>query len=321
LATAKTKQPNKALAVDLEAVRQAAAALRRGGLVVFPTETVYGLGANALDPEAVERIYRVKGRPATSPLIVHVASVEGAREVVAEWPEKAARLAERFWPGPLTLVLPKKPIVADIVTAGLATVGVRMPDHAVALALIREAGVPVAAPSANRFTQLSPTRVSHLPDSVRAAADWVLDAGPAPLGIESTVVSLAASPPQLLRPGMISKAELEAVIGHVELAGRIENAHPAPGMHPKHYAPATPLILVTEGKLPRSGRGAYLWLRQPAPAARLVRMPPEPAAYAALLYATLHELDREGYDWIAVERPPETVEWAAIADRLQRAAA
>lgn len=295
--------------------------LRRGGLVIFPTETVYGLGANALDPEAVGRIYRVKGRPATSPLIVHVASVEGARRMVSEWPEKAAVLAARFWPGPLTLVLPKRPVVADIVTAGLPTVGVRMPGHPVALALIEEAGVPVAAPSANRFTELSPTRVSHLPESVRTAADWVLDAGPAPLGIESTVVSLAVHPPQLLRPGMISKADLEAVIGPVELAGRIEHAHPAPGMHQKHYAPKTPLILVRDGKLPPWGRGAYVWLLQPAPASRLVRMPLEPARYAAVLYATLHELDREGYDWIAVESPPETEEWAGIADRLQRAAA
>lgn len=302
-------------------MRGAAAALRQGRLVVFPTETVYGLGANALDPEAVARIYRVKGRPATSPVIVHVASVEGARQIVADWPEKAGLLAAHFWPGPLTLVLPKRPVVPDVVTAGLPTVGVRMPDHPVALALIQEAGVPVAAPSANRFTELSPTRVSHLPESVRTAADWVLDAGPAPLGIESTVVSLAAHPPQLLRPGMISKADLEAVIGPVEPAGRIENAHPAPGMHKKHYAPRTPLILVRDGKLPHRGRGAYVWLRQPAPASRLVQMPLEPARYAAMLYATLHELDREGYDWIAVERPPETVEWAGIADRLQRAAA
>lgn len=196
-----------------------------------------------------------------------------------------------------------------------------MPDHPVALALIREAGVPVAAPSANRFTELSPTRVGHLPDSVTAAAEWVLDAGPAPLGIESTVVSLAADPPQLLRPGMISQADLEAVIGPVAPAGPVGNAHPAPGMHSKHYAPRTRLVLVSDGRLPETGRGAYLWLRHPAPAARLVRMPPEPARYAARLYATLHELDREGYDWIAVERPPQTAAWAGIADRLERAAA
>jgi L-threonylcarbamoyladenylate synthase len=321
LATARTNRANSAAAIDWEAIKAAAAKLRLGGLVVFPTETVYGLGANALDPAAVARIYRVKGRPATSPLIVHVASVEGAGAVVAEWPAKAAELAERFWPGPLTLVLPKRPAIPEIVTAGLPTVGVRMPDHPVALALIGEAGVPVAAPSANRFSELSPTRVGHLPEAVRAAADWVLDAGPAPLGIESTVVSLAADPPQLLRPGLISKADLEAVIGPVQPAGRIENAHPAPGMHKRHYAPRTRLVLVSRGQLPETGRGAYLWLQHPAPAGRLVQMPPEPARYAAVLYATLHELDREGYDWIAVERPPDTVEWAGIADRLERAAA
>jgi L-threonylcarbamoyladenylate synthase len=305
--------------VDPEALREAADRLRAGGLVVFPTETVYGLGANALDAEAVAKIYRVKGRPATSPLIVHVASAEEAREIVAEWPQMAERLAARFWPGPLTLVLPKHPVIPAIVTAGLATVGVRIPGHPVALALIREAGVPVAAPSANRFTELSPTRTGHLPESVRAAADCVLDAGPAPVGIESTVLSLAADPPELLRPGMISRADLEAVIGPVRLAGRIENTHPAPGMHKKHYSPATRLVLVAGGRLPAAGRGAYLWLRHPATAAQAIAMPGDPARYGAALYAVLHELDREGYDWIAVEQPPDTPEWAGISDRLERA--
>ena len=305
--------------VDPEALREAADRLRTGGLVVFPTETVYGLGANALDAEAVAKIYRVKGRPATSPLIVHVASVEEAREIAAEWPQMAERLAARFWPGPLTLVLLKRPAIPAIVTAGLATVGVRIPDHPMALALIREAGVPVAAPSANRFTELSPTRTGHLPESVRAAADCVLDAGPAPVGIESTVLSLVADPPELLRPGMISRAEIEAVIGPVRLAGRIENSHPAPGMHKKHYSPATRLVLVAGGRLPAAGRGAYLWLRHPATAARAIAMPGDPGGYGAALYAMLHELDREGYDWIAVERPPDAPEWAGISDRLERA--
>ncbi len=288
--------------------------------MIFPTETVYGLGANALDATAVAKIYRIKGRPSTSPLIVHVASVEAAQAIVQEWPESASRLAARFWPGPLTLVLRKRAIVPDIVTAGLDTVGVRMPDHPLALELIRQAGVPVAAPSANRFTELSPTRVEHLPESVRQAADLILDGGPSPVGIESTVLSLAADPPQLLRPGMISRAELEALVGPVAPAGRIENAHPAPGMHRKHYSPATPLVLVSEGRLPQAGRGAYVWMAWPAPAARTFAMPSDPAGYAARLYEVLHELDREGYDWIAVERPPATPEWAAIIDRLERAA-
>lgn len=305
---------------DFEAIRAAAERLRAGGLVIFPTETVYGLGANALDAGAVARIYQVKGRPSTSPLIVHVASVEGAQALVEEWPEAASRLAARFWPGPLTLVLPKRPVVPDIVTAGLATVGVRMPDHPVALELIRQAGVPVAAPSANRFTELSPTRVEHLPETVRLAADFILDGGPSPVGIESTVLSLAADPPRLLRPGMISRPELEGLVGPVAPAGRLENAHPAPGMHRRHYSPATPLVLVSEGRLPERGRGAYVWMARPAAAARLVGMPADPAEYAARLYDVLHELDREGYDWIAVERPPVSAEWAAIADRLERAA-
>jgi L-threonylcarbamoyladenylate synthase len=314
----KSRQSNRR--ADPEAICKAAERLRAGGLVIFPTETVYGLGANALDAEAVAKIYRVKGRPSTSPLIVHVAALEQAQSIVAHWPESAHRLALRFWPGPLTLVLRKRPIVPDIVTAGLATVGVRMPDHPVALELIRRAGVPVAAPSANRFTELSPTRVEHLPESVRRAADAILDGGPSPVGIESTVLSLAADPPQLLRPGMISRTELEAIVGPVAPAGRIEKAHPAPGMHRKHYAPATRLVLVSGSDLPATGRGAYLWLTRPAPAARVVAMPSNPADYAARLYDVLHELDREGYDWIAVERPPAAVEWAAILDRLERAA-
>lgn len=305
---------------DPEAIRAAAERLRAGGLVIFPTETVYGLGANALDATAVAKIYRIKGRPSTSPLIVHVASVEAAQAIVEEWPESASRLAARFWPGPLTLVLRKRAIVPDIVTAGLLTVAVRMPDHPVALELLRQAGVPVAAPSANRFTELSPTRVEHLPESVRQAADFILDGGPSPVGIESAVLSLATDPPQLLRPGMIGRAELEAVVGPVAPAGRIENAHPAPGMHRKHYSPATPLVLVKEGRLPKAGRGAYVWMAWPARAARTIAMPSDPAGYAARLYDVLHELDREGYDWIAVERPPATPEWAAIIDRLERAA-
>jgi L-threonylcarbamoyladenylate synthase len=319
LETARKRRLNKPGA-DPEAIRAAAERLRSGGLVIFPTETVYGLGANALDPSAVARIYKVKGRPSTSPLIVHVASVEQAQSLVEDWPESASRLAECFWPGPLTLVLRKRSVIPDIVTAGLPTVGVRMPDHPVALELIRQAGVPVAAPSANRFTELSPTRVEHLPESVRQAAEVILDGGPSPVGIESTVLSLAADPPQLLRPGMISRAELEALVGPVAPAGRIENAHPAPGMHRKHYSPVTPLVLVSEGRLPEPGLGAYVWMSRPAPAARLVAMPADPVEYAARLYDVLHELDREGYDWIAVEQPPATGEWAAITDRLERAA-
>jgi L-threonylcarbamoyladenylate synthase len=298
--------------------------IREGRLVAFPTETVYGLGANALDATAVERIYQAKGRPSTSPVIVHVDSAEMARRLVVEWPPQAEALAGRYWPGPLTLVLPKQPHVPDIVTAGLPTVGLRVPAHPVALALIREAGVPIAAPSANRFTKLSPTAPEHVRESLGDRLELVLDGGPTSVGIESTVLSLAAEPPRLLRPGMISQKEIEAVIGPVEVAGRLENGgrspHVSPGMHPRHYSPLTPLLLVDGGSLPSDGRGVYLWRTQRVRAAECVAMPPEPAAYAAVLYETLHREDAKGWDWIAVEKPPAGPEWAGILDRLRRAA-
>ena len=235
-----------------------------------------------------------------------------------EWPQAAALLAGRFWPGPLTLVLPKQPHVPDAVTAGLPTVGIRMPNHPVALELIREAGVPIAAPSANPFAQLSPTEAAHVRSSLERAVDYILDGGPAQVGIESTVLSLAGEA-RLLRPGMISRAAIEALIGPVSLAGSVEGAHPSPGLHKKHYAPATPLHVVRNGSLPQKGRGAYLWQRHPAPASIDLRMPDTPREYAAALYRTLQDLDRQGLDWIAVEAPPDDADWEAIHDRLTRA--
>jgi L-threonylcarbamoyladenylate synthase len=303
-----------------EELARAAALIRAGRLVAFPTETVYGLGANALDAAAVERIFLAKGRPPTSPLIVHVDSVDMARGLVLEWPAQAEALARRYWPGPLTLVLPKSPQVPDIVTAGLATVGIRVPAHALALALIREAGVPIAAPSANRFGQLSPTTAEHVREALGDAADLILDGGLTVMGIESTVLSLAVSPPRLLRPGMVSRRDIEALVGSVELAGRVENgSHASPGMHRRHYSPATRLVLVKDAAPLPAGRGVYLWLEHPAPAGKSVAMPGDPERYAAVLYAMLHHEDRQGWDWIAVEAPPETAEWAAILDRLRRA--
>jgi L-threonylcarbamoyladenylate synthase len=284
-------------------VAHAAELIRAGRLVAFPTETVYGLGANALDATAVERIFTAKGRPRSSPLIVHVASIEMARELAAEWPRAAQDLAERYWPGPLTLVVPKRPAIPDIVTAGLPTVALRMPDHALALELIRAAGVPIAAPSANRFTELSPTAAAHVPEEL---ADYMLDGGPARVGIESTVLSLAG-PPMLLRPGVIPVNELEQVVGPVRLASG-ETPHASPGMHPRHYRPRTPLFLDVA---PRPGRGVVLRMGH--------EMPTDPREYAALLYETLHHLDAEGLDWIAVEMPPDTAEWAGVLDRLRRA--
>lgn len=304
-------------------IDHAAGLLRTGRLVAFPTETVYGLGANALDSGAVARIYRVKRRPATSPLIVHVASTEMAQSLVADWPELAGRLAKKFWPGPLTLVLRKLACkIPDNVTAGLATVGLRMPAHPVALALIEAAGVPVAAPSANRFTELSPTTADHVRRSLGGDVDYILDGGPCSVGIESTVLSLAEQP-ILLRPGGISRAELEAVVGRVELAQEVSaGAHPAPGMHARHYSPRTALHLTADGKLPERGRGIYLQHSHPAdrPNIQIIQMPMAATDYAAALYGKLHEADEGNIDWIAVDFPPNAPEWEAILDRLRRAA-
>ena len=290
-------------------IEHAAAVIRAGKLVAFPTETVYGLGANALDAQAVERIFLAKGRPRTSPLIVHVDSIEMARNLAAEWPEAADILARRYWPGPLTVVVAKRAVVPGIVTAGLPTVGLRVPAHPLALALIRAAGFPIAAPSANRFTELSPTAAGHIAGSL---AEFVLDGGPSQVGIESTVLSLAGEP-LLLRPGVIPLPEIEALIGPVQVAPSPREApHPAPGMHERHYRPRTPLHLLRNGDPTPEGRGAWLRIGR--------EMPAEPRAYAATLYETLHRLDQQGLDWIAVERPPDTPEWAGVLDRLQRAA-
>ena len=297
---------------DAESLKRAADLIRGGGLVGFPTETVYGLGANALDAAAVARIFAVKGRPRHSPLIVHVDSLEMARGLVREWPEAAGRLARKFWPGPLTLVLEKQARIPDIVTAGLKTVGLRMPAHRLALALIGAAGVPIAAPSANRFTELSPTTAAHVREALGDEVDLVLDGGPAAVGIESTVLSLAGGGRVLLRPGVIALPKIEAVIGPVEVAEDAGRApHASPGMHPRHYSPRTRLVLLAAGDPAPAGRGA--WLR----AGR--EMPAQPRAYAAMLYDALHRLDRQGLDWIAVERPPDAPEWAGVLDRLRRA--
>jgi L-threonylcarbamoyladenylate synthase len=296
-------------------VADAAARIRAGGVVAFPTETVYGLGANALDAGAVRKIFELKGRPQTSPLIVHVASTAMAREI-AEWPEPAEELAARFWPGPLTLVLPKKSVIPDIVTAGLQTVGVRMPDHPLALELIREAGVPIAAPSANRFTGISPTTAEH----VRIAfGDLVpvLDGGATRVGIESTVIAIEGGKLKLLRPGMISLGELEQQ--HAGSGGSLHLAHPAPGMHARHYSPRTPVLLVQHPRELPNRAGAYLFRKKSGIVSRCIRMPAKPEEYAARLYAALHELDQESWHFIGEEMPTDTRETAAIRDRLLRA--
>ncbi len=290
---------------------KAAEILRGGGIVAFPTETVYGLGANALNAEAVAKVFEVKGRPSTSPLIVHVSSIEQARRYVTDWPREAEELARKYWPGPLTIVLPKSAKIPDIVTAGLPTVGIRVPSHPIALQLIEEAGVPIAAPSANRFKHVSPTTAEHVYEEFGDAVE-VIDGGSSQVGIESTVVSFAGGKMTLLRPGMIS-------LGDLEQAAAPNGSHPAPGMHERHYSPRTPLLLVSSAADLPDGRGAFVWITDPAGTSRSVRMPDDPARYAARLYDVLHRLDREKWPWIAVETPPATPEWAAILDRLRRA--
>jgi L-threonylcarbamoyladenylate synthase len=322
-------------------------ALRAGGLVAFPTETVYGLGANALDPDAVARIFAAKGRPEYNPLIVHAASTEAARELAAEWPVAAARLAEAFWPGPLTLILPKAAHVSDALTAGLPNVALRVPAHPVAQALLAAAGLPLAAPSANRSTEVSPTTADHVVRSLGEAVDVVVDGGPCPVGIESTVVTLASETPTILRPGSITQEDISAVIGVVLMAeGEKERpgaALPSPGQMDRHYAPRAALRLIDPERsgvvalleaVP--GLDAYLpvmldgrtydektavlsYSGAEYPGAHVVRMPPEAAGYATHLYAMLHELDAQGYERILVERVPDEPEWAGVRDRLQRA--
>jgi L-threonylcarbamoyladenylate synthase len=285
-------------------VHRAAELLRAGRLVAFPTETVYGLGANALDEAAVQRIFEAKGRPHSSPLIVHVANVEMARELTLDWPEKAELLARRLWPGPLTLILPKRPHVPDLVTASLPSVGLRIPAHPLAQALLEAAQIPIAAPSANRFTELSPTTAEHVREGLGSRVDMILDGGPCTVGIESTVLSLTSDIPRILRPGMISQTQIEQVIGPVETGAGAES----PGQHPRHYSPRTLVIL---GPSPSEGHGVHLDFNA---------MPGDPARYAESLYRILHDLDREGHDWISIELPPDTPEWAGVRDRLTRAA-
>lgn len=300
--------------MDPQLLDQAAALIRAGRLVAFPTETVYGLGADALNPAAVRRIFAAKGRPSTSPLIVHVDSPEMARRYCTAWPPAAQALADRHWPGPLTLVLPKTPDIPGEVTAGLPSVGLRMPAHPIALELIRRAGRPIAAPSANRFMSLSPTSAAHVAKSLGDAVDLILDGGSTPVGIESTVLSLVTGPATLLRPGMIGRDEIEALIGPVQTpAGPATGAHASPGLHARHYSPNTPLLLVRDGAVPPTGRGIYL--------KHGLNLPADPKAYAAALYSTLHQLDEQGLDWLAVEEVPWEPAWAGIADRLRRAAA
>jgi L-threonylcarbamoyladenylate synthase len=309
--------------------------LRGGGLVAFPTETVYGLGANALDQAAVLRIFAAKGRPANNPLIVHIGSVEAGRQLVADWPEVAQRLAERFWPGPLTLILPRRETVPDAVTAGGPTVALRMPAHPVALALLAEAGVPIAAPSANPSSAISPTRAEHVLRGLGGRIDLILDGGPTPGGLESTVLDLTAPVPRLLRPGLVTPAAIEGIIGPIQHhrdqgESRVRSPVLSPGMLPRHYAPRTPLECLAAGAWARleewSAQGLRVALVTFAEAPdhaiaglRVVAIPSDPSAASARLYAVLHDLDQARLDRIAVVLPPDREEWLAVRDRLRRA--
>lgn len=310
-------------------LQQAAQILRAGGLVAIPTETVYGLAAHALDSRAVERIYAAKGRPSTNPLIVHVATVQQVLGLVATFPPAAQQLAQHFWPGPLTLVLPKAKCVPDSVTAGGPTVAIRIPAHPLALRLLSESNLPLAAPSANRSMRLSPTTAAHVLDDLSGRIDLVLDAGQTPGGIESTVVDLSTSLPRLLRPGLLSPAAIEAVIGKIDRTVPLasQGALSSPGLLEKHYAPHTPLecveraeqyLLALRTRGVRAGLLTHRNLHAALHNEHVEHLPADPVAYASGLFAALHRLDRLGLQRIVVEKPPLGDEWLAIHDRLRR---
>lgn len=307
-------------------IAEAAGLLRAGELVAFPTETVYGLGANALDDLAVDRLFDAKRRPSHNPVIVHVSSIEQARSLAREWPREAEALATALWPGPLTLVVPAGPQIARAVLAGGDTVGLRMPAHPVALELIAAAGIPVAAPSANRSGSISPTDAEHVLDSLDGRIAAVLDGGPCEIGIESAVVDVSSGRPQILRPGVLGASRIATLLG----VPKLEDRYPreggplrSPGMLKRHYAPAIPLRLVEQEVLERApAAAAVLWLTRPAPAdSRGWYAGGDPSSVARQLYAMLRRAERSGAEEIWCELPPEDPDWMAVRDRLQRAAA
>ena len=307
-----------------DSIARAAVLLRQGGVVAFPTETVYGLGALAFDARAVARIFEIKGRPSFDPLIVHVADRSMLAEVAAAVPPAGETLIERFWPGPLTLVLAKRPAVPGLVTAGLSTVAVRMSDHAVARALLEAVGSPLAAPSANPFGGLSPTRAEHVARMLGDRVDLILDGGATMHGIESTIVALEPRP-VLLRPGAIAVEQIEAAIGPLERATRA-SAVRAPGQLAQHYAPATPLRLI-DPKLvpePERRRAGVITLRDDAcegySASRTLSRRGDLREAAAALFEMLHALDALGLERIDAAPVTESGLGLAIMDRLRRAA-
>ncbi|HTN50263.1 MAG TPA: L-threonylcarbamoyladenylate synthase [Burkholderiaceae bacterium] len=319
--------------IDEDAIQRAVEALRRGGLVAMPTETVYGLAADARSDAAVRAVFAAKGRPPDHPVIVHVPGVEAFVDWAVDVPPSAQALAAAFWPGPLTLVLKRRPEVSNLVTGGQDTVGLRCPAHPWARALLQRFGA-VVAPSANRFGRISPTTAQHVMDDLgqkpAGAVDVVLDGGPCPVGIESTILDLSGPSPRLLRPGAVSREQIEAVLG-VHVAAADAASPRAPGRLEKHYAPRTPLELVPAGELAarvsalQSTPVAVLapaWAARSAPNLRLHLIAPEdPAEYARVLYQHLRRLDASGAQRLLVAAPPTGPEWEAVADRLQRASA
>ena len=318
------------------AVHRAAELLRSGEVVALPTETVYGLAASALDARAVERIFQVKGRPAYNPIIVHVASIDMAKRCVAAWPELAGRLAKAFWPGPLTLVLPRAKDIPSVITAGGKTVGVRWPSHPFIQAVIRECGFPLAAPSANPSNHISPTAAEHVRKSLGDKIRLIVDGGQAQVGLESTVLDISDDPPRLLRPGMIQEQELLAVTGELVLgANEGTELLKSPGLLRKHYAPRAKLVVWSwrdeaelkvrsaECGVRRSKVHVVAHTRIPAGAGfgRVSVIPHDAVAFARAIYAELHQCDEAGAELIVVEALPDAPEWRAIADRLRRAAA
>lgn len=323
------------------ALDRAVRLLVAGGLVAIPTETVYGLAARADDPEAVCRIFAAKGRPATNPLIVHVADEAMARSLAAAWPDAAARITARLWPGPVTVVVPRGQSIPDEVTAGGATVAIRCPEHPLTRRLIEKAGVPLAAPSANRSLAVSPTTAAHVLESLGNRIELILDGGPCSRGIESTVVDCTSSPPRILRPGPVNREQLEAACGerfaataasHGDAAASVARS---PGMMARHYAPKTPLFLARDAAarvadlLASGKRVGWLTLAAEAPETRrlavsqdllVIPMPADPDAFAAQLYATLHALDKRQLAAIIVDELPTGDAWQAVRDRLTRAA-
>lgn len=304
-------------------VERAAGVLRAGGLVAFPTETVYGLGADASNREAVERLYRVKGRPVDHPVIIHFDSFERALAWARDVPEEAGILAERFWPGPLTLILKAGERAKPFVTGGQPSVGIRVPSHPVAQALLMAFGGGVAAPSANRFGRISPTTAAHVREDLGSDVDLVLEGGPSEVGIESTIVDLSQGGFSVLRPGRISLQEIEDALQAKSRAPSLAVRHS--GGLERHYAPSTPAKLVPthllDKEIARLGeKVAVLAFSRPDERVDYwIRMPREPVGYAQRLYAALRELDGAGCEQILVEAPPEAAEWDAVRDRLRRA--